>query len=296
MERARPKSRVCERNTPRGRRALLSGLAVTGAVLLTGCDSVAGIPPEEPGPVATQAQTTPPAAVPAPVTSTLAPPPADAPPVGAVPGVPEAAPAVRRWAADLRSKTLAELQDRCWIIPPKSAQSMYADEATILDTLANPGTATTNTVSWKSDDATVTVERDAVASGYACPRVFPAGAQLGYDDADARHTVRRYLARFVGSPLDPADTEGDYPLVCAPVPATWDPTGSGKPVRAPLFDNSGRLTGIKAFADQQLESERLGGDYIAVTAPVTNAAGVVQTRTFTLVEQPEGYCIGDISG
>ncbi|WP_309234662.1 hypothetical protein [Nocardia sp. XZ_19_385] len=296
MERARLKSPVRQRNTQRDRRASLSGLAVAGAFLLAGCDSVAGIPGDEPGPVVSQAHTTPPAAIPAPVTPTLAPPPADAPPVGAVPGVPEAAPALQRWAADLSSKTLAELQDKCWIIPPRSAQEMYADEATILEALAKPGTATKNTVTWKSADATVTAERDAVTSGYACPRVFPAGAQVGYDDADARHTVRRYLSRFVGSPLDPADKEGDYPLLCNANPASWDPNGTGKPIPAPLFNNSGRLTGTTKFADQQIGSERLRGDYIAVTVPVTNSSGATQTRTFTLVEQPEGYCIGDVSG
>ncbi|MEV6274680.1 hypothetical protein [Nocardia sp. NPDC051832] len=294
MERARPKSPVCVRKAPRERRVLLSGLAA--ALLLTGCDSVAGIPGDEPSPVAAPARTTPPAAIPTPATSTLAPPPADAPPVGVVPGVPEAAPALQRWAADLGSKTLAELQDKCWIIPPRSAQAMYADEAAILAALAEPGTATKNTVTWKGTEVTVTAERDAVTSGYACPRVFPAGTQAGYDDADARHTVRRYLSRFVGTPVDPADKEGDYPLVCPASPATWDPNGTGKPVPAPLFNNPGRLTGSIKFADQQISSERVRGDYIAVTVPVTNSSGVTQTRTFTLVEQAEGYCIGDVSG
>ncbi|MEU8895123.1 hypothetical protein [Nocardia sp. NPDC048505] len=291
MESTRPKSRVRERKTLRGR-AVLGGLAV---LLLAGCDSVSGIPGDEPSPAAAPARTTPPAAIPTPVTSTSAPPPADAPPVGAVPGVPEAAPALQRWAADLTSIELAELQDRCWIIPPKSVESMYADQTGILAALATPGTATKDVVTWKDSETTVTVERDALASGYACPRVYPAGTQAGYDDADARHTVRRYLSRFVGTPLDPADKEAEYPLVCKASPAAWDPTGSGKPVPAPLFGNPGRLTGSTRFADQQISSERLRGDYIAVTVPVTNSSGVAQTRTFTLVEQPEGYCIGDVS-
>ncbi|MEV0249880.1 hypothetical protein AB0H76_24985 [Nocardia sp. NPDC050712] len=295
MERARPKSRVGERKTQRDRRALPICLAVAAVFLLAGCDSVSGIPGDEPRSVAAPVRTTPPAAIPAPATATLAPPPADAPPVGAVAGVPEAAPALQRWAADLRSKTVAELQDRCWSIPPKSAQDMYADEAAVLAALAKPGTAAKNTLTWKDSETTVTVERDAVASGYACPRVFAAGTEPGYDDADARHTVRRYLSRFVGTPLDPADTEGDYPLVCSASPAAWDPTGTGKPVPAPLFNNPGRLTGTTKFADQQISSERLRGDYIAVTVPVTNSSSVTQTRTFTLVEQPEGYCIGDVS-
>ncbi|MFC9893148.1 hypothetical protein ACFVMC_05605 [Nocardia sp. NPDC127579] len=291
MYRARPKSGVGERKS---RRAVTLGLA--GALLLAGCDSVAGIPGDEPArAAAAPAATTPPAAIPSPAASTSATPPDDAPPVGAVAGVPEAAPALRRWAADLRSKSLTELQAACWTIPPRSAQTMYADPDVVLAALATPGTATADTLTWKDSDTTVTVERAAVTAGYACPRVFSTGAQPGYDEADARHTVRRYLLRFVGTPIDPADKEGDYPLVCAATPATWDPTGSGRPVPAPLFNNPGRLTGTVEFTDEDIESQRLRGDYVSVTAPVTNSAGVAQKRTFTLVEQPEGYCIGDIS-
>ncbi|MEU2257308.1 hypothetical protein [Nocardia xishanensis] len=281
----------------RGYRAAVIGMALGGALLLAGCDSVSGIPGDDPAPA--KATTTPAAAIPAApptaTTSTLAAAPADAPEVGAVPGVPEAATALRRWAADLKADTIAELQDKCWTMAPGNVADMYEDKQTILAAIAQPGTATTSTVTWKSRGATVTVERDAIATGYACPRVFPAGTEVGYNDADARHTVRRYLARFVGEPLDPADKEGDYPLICKAGPAEWDPKGTGRPTPPPLADNPGKLTGATDFAGQEISSDRIGDGYITVEVPVTNSSGVSQVRTFTLTESDEGYCIGDVS-
>ncbi|MEV0029218.1 hypothetical protein [Nocardia sp. NPDC050793] len=281
----------------RGYRGAVIGMALGGALLLAGCDSVSGIPGDDPAPAKA---TTPSAAIPsAPpttaTTSTLAAAPADAPEVGAVPGVPEAATALRRWAADLESDTIAELQDKCWTMAPGNVADMYEDKQTILAAIAQPGAATASTVTWKSRSATVTVERDAIATGYACPRVFPAGTEVGYNDADARHTVRRYLARFVGEPLDPADKEGNYPLICKASPAEWDPTGTGSPTPPPLANNPGKLTGATDFAGQEISSEFIGDGYLTVEVPVTNSSGVTQVRTFTLTESDEGYCIGDVS-
>ncbi|MGO4616616.1 hypothetical protein AB4305_13770 [Nocardia sp. 2YAB30] len=281
----------------RARGVLLGGLALTGAVLLTGCDSAVGIP-DDSTPRASARGTTPPAAVSItapPSTSTLPQVPADAPPVGAVPGLPAAAAAVQRWAADLTSDTTAELQAKCWTIAPRNVAGMYENQEAILTALAQPGISTQDMVVWKSRTATVAVDRAVVDTGYACPRVAVAGADIEYNDADARHTVRRYLARFVGAPLDPADKEGAYPLICKASPATWDPTGTGRPVSAPLADNQGMLTGTTKFADQEIRSEQLRTNYIAVLVPVTDSSGVTQTRTFTLLSGPDGYCIGDVS-
>ncbi|WP_280499033.1 hypothetical protein [Nocardia cyriacigeorgica] len=284
----------------RSRRASFGAAAIAGAALLAGCDSASGIPGDDPSGSNSITATTPPAAIPdrtPPATTPAAPPiPADAPPVGAVPGVPEAAPAVQRWAVDLESKTIAQLQTTCWTLPPLTVADMYADPQPVLAALARPGTVTDDVITWRSSaGTTVTVDRAAVASGYACPRVFPAGAEPGYDDADARHTVRRYLARLIGKPLDPSDQEGTHPLICTANPANWDPQGTGSPLPAPLANNPGRLTGTTAFADQQISSQALRAGYVAVQVPVTNSSGVTQTRTFTLREGSDGYCIGDVS-
>lgn len=277
------------------------------ALLLTGCDSVSGIPVDDPGPAsqaseetvaAAGTETTAPAAPPA---AALAPVPAGAPEVGEVPGVPEAVPALRRWAADLENATIAELQEKCWTLAPGNVTQMYQYPQGVLAALAEPGTATSDTVTWESSAVTVTVDRASLADGYACPRVGTAGASIQYNDADARHTVRRYLSRLVDEPLDQADTEDTHPLVCAAAPAAWDPTGSGTAVAAPLGADPGKLTGITAFTGEQLTSAWLSADYITVDAPVTDSDGVTDTRTFTLTQRETdsgssaGYCIGDVT-
>jgi hypothetical protein len=301
VERARPIPRKRDEKDPRERdrkgicRAMVGGLAATSVFLIAGCDSTVGIPGDEPARAAVPS-TTPSAAVPrTPTTSALPPVPANAPSVGAVPGLPTAAPAIQRWAADLQTDTTAELQAKCWTMAPGNVTDMYENKQAILNALAQPGTVTEGIVTWKSRTTTVTVDKAVTDTGYACPRVVPVGTETVHNDADARHTVRRYLSRFVGDPLDPSDKEGTYPLICKASPAAWDPTGSGTPTAAPLANNPGKLTGVTKFAGQEIRSERLRADYITVVVPVTNSSGVTQTRTFTLSESTEGYCIGDVS-
>lgn len=281
----------------RGRSAVI-GLAAAGLLLATGCDSVSGIPVDDPATESADTDTS--AALRATATAvapspTLPPVPADAPLVGEVPGVPEAAPALQRFAVDLRAGDLTTLQEACWTIPPLTTQTMYADPDAVLSALAQPGTATDGTLTWTDGVTSVTAERDRVASGYACGRVFPAGVEPAHDAADARHTVRRYLSRLVGQPLHPDDKEVEYPLVCAANPATWDPQATGAPVPAPLANNPDMLAGITGFTDQQISSQQLTPGYMSVTAPVTRASGVTQNRTFVLADGDNGYCIGEIS-
>ncbi|MEU1984619.1 hypothetical protein [Nocardia sp. NPDC019395] len=287
------------RASRRGRgRSVAVGLAMAGVLLATGCDSVSGIPVDDPAsaPADTDGGAAPTyiatAVAPDP---TVPPVPADAPPVGDVPGVPEAAPALQRFAADLRAGDPAALQQTCWTIPPLTAQAMYTNPAAVLSALAQPGTAADGTLTWTDGVTTVTADQRRVASGYACGRVFPATVEPAYDAADARHTVRRYLARSVGRPLHADDEEGEYPLVCAASPATWDPQGTGAPVPAPLANNPGTLTGTIGFTDEQISSQELTPGYMSVAVPVTNASGVTQNRTFVLAEGDNGYCIGEIS-
>ncbi|MGN2634882.1 hypothetical protein ACTD5D_01545 [Nocardia takedensis] len=302
MQRARTPSRELDRHArggPRGSRArgAIVGGVLASALLLGACDSVSGIPGDDPAPARAQATTSTTTAPPAPTSTTpvLPPPAADAPPVGEVAGLPEAATAVRRWAADLRTADPDDLQAKCWSMAPGNVSEMYQGEAAILAALAQPGTASETTVTWKTRATTVTVERSLIDTGYACPRVFPAGTQVGYNDADARHTVRRYLARVVGEPLDPADAEADYPLVCAVGETEWDPRGTGTPTRPPLAAAADALKGVTEFDGQEISSSRISAEYLTVAAPVTDSTGTTKTRTFTLAESPRGYCIGDIT-
>ncbi|WP_040787928.1 hypothetical protein [Nocardia paucivorans] len=286
-------------------RAVSTGIAVAGALIGAGCDSVSGIQDEyaDPPPVAEAATE---AAAPttgatdgrpgaASETTELPPVPADAPEVGPVAGMPEAVPALRRFATDLAAGDTTALQDACWTIPPLTLADMYADSAGVLAALSGPGTLADGRITWSDDTYTLTVGTAAVESGYACPRVHPAGTEPTYDTADARHTVRRYLARLVGRPLHPTDREDTYPLVCPATPANWDPQGSGNPVSAPLASEPDALTGITTFADQEISSEQLGSGYIAVRVPVTDASGTTRGRVFTVTETTDGHCIGDVT-
>ncbi|MFD3510422.1 hypothetical protein [Nocardia sp. NPDC058666] len=278
--------------------ALVAGLTVAAA-LVTGCDSVSGIPGDPVEVTTTTAATTTTTATTA--TQAVAPPPAtpslpaDAPQVGAVAGNPDAVTAVRRWAADLQTGTVEELQEKCWTIPPATVAEMYAAPQTVLKALTGPGTATADAVTWRNSTTTVTVDRESIASGYACGRVFAAGVEPAYDDADARHTVRRYLARATGKPLDAADIEADHPLTCKASPASWDPDGTGNPVAPPLTGNSGKVGNVTSFAGDELRSEQIRGDYLAVHVPVTTSPGGTRARTFTVTTTAEGYCIGDVT-
>jgi len=314
VERARTHAREHDRTPARGAgRTRRGGIALTcglaAALALTGCDSVSGIPGDEPAVATSSSEETVAAAAaeptdipaPAPSTPALPPVPEDAPEVGEVAGVPEAVPALRRWAADLQTATAAELQEKCWTLAPGNVAQMYQYPQTILTALAEPGTADADTVTWENGTVSVTVERALLADGYACPRVGAAGASVQYNDADARHTVRRYLAREIGEPLSPADVEDTHPLVCAASPAAWDPTGSGAPVAAPLAAKPDELGAITGFSGDQLTSAWLSADYITVDAPVTDASGSTVTRTFTLTLRETdsgnsaGYCIGDVT-
>ncbi|WP_433600473.1 hypothetical protein ACQPXH_00980 [Nocardia sp. CA-135953] len=304
MERARPIPRERDWKDPRERDrrglvAIMGGLMLTGAVLLTGCDSVSGIPGDEPERTSGPTNTTQAAAIA--TTTPMAVAQAFAVPVGAVPGLPGATDVVARFGAVLAGSTPAELRSKCWMLAPGNVADMATEQTAILKALAQPATTTQNTVTWQNAGTTVAFDRDELVaaaknpSRIACPWVAQDGADAGPNEADARHTVRRYLSRFVGTPLDPADKEGTYPLVCKASPANWDPSGTGSPTAPPLANNPGRFTGTTKFTDQEIRSERLRAGYISVEVPVTNPSGVMQTRTFTLTAGNEGYCIGDVS-
>ncbi|MFI6777056.1 hypothetical protein [Nocardia sp. NPDC050412] len=302
MERARPIPRERDWKDPRerdrrGLAAIMGGL-LTGAVLLTGCDSVSGIPGDEPKQTSTPTASTKSAAIATTTPTDVAR--AFAVPVGAVPGLPGATDVAARFGAVLAGSTPAELRAKCWMLAPGNVADMATEQTAILKALAQPATTTQNTVTWQNAGTSVTFDRNEVvaatknSSQIVCPWVAQDG-EAGPNEADARHTVRRYLSRFVGTPLDPSDKEGTYPLVCKASPANWDPNGTGSPTAPPLANNPGKLTGTTKFTDQEIRSERLRADYVTVQVPVTNSSGVTQTHTFTLTADAEGYCIGDVS-
>ncbi|MVU83864.1 hypothetical protein GPX89_42380 [Nocardia sp. ET3-3] len=104
-------------------------------------------------------------------------------------------------------------------------------------------------------------------------------AQPAFTEDDARYTVRRYLSRWTGQPLQPDDTEGRYPLVCA---------GSV------LANNPGKLTGTLSFDNDRMTARLTGDTGAEVTVPVTNSSTVTRVATFALRAASQGYCIEDI--
>ncbi len=276
-------------HTRRGR--VLAAAAL--AFLAVGCDSKVGVEgtdytnsPNTHTTVTTAAAPAAPAAPPAPVA-----PAAPAFPVALAAPAPATGIAVGAWAADLQQSTQTQLEHKCWSLAPHDVDTMYTDKQPILAALGVPGIDDGSTVEWKGTAVTLVVAHRDIATGYACPRVFPAGTDIGYTDADARHTVRRYLSRLTGTPVDPADTEDAFPLTCI---SGWDPNGTGSPITAPLVKNPDKLSGVQSFDDQSLSSDILRTDYMLVSASVTTTSGTKE-HTFTLHEGAQGYCIGDVT-
>lgn len=282
------------------RYALAGGLALLAVCAVAGCDSRVGIEGTDYSTDEPQAPSSPaPSSTAAPSTPALRLDPGE---LGATISLTKpdsaAADALTRWAMDLERLPPDRLADKCWTLAPQNATSMYTDKQAILHALAQPGVDDGTAITWRGtgrSPITVIAQRTDIDTGYACPRVFPAHTTPGFNDADARHTVRRYLARTTGEPLDPADRESTHPLVCAASPATWDPNGSDRPTSAPLATDPGKLTGVQSFVDQAITSKAPRGGYISVSVPILTATGAQQDRIFTLKSGPQGYCIGDVS-
>lgn len=251
------------------------GLAV--ALALTACGEHRGGLPDDPQHLGHHATaTTAPEPETASPTTTAAP----SVPVGAVPGDPAAAAAVRKWAAILVTGDLEALERACWTVAPRNVRAMYATTPPILAAIAAPGSHDGATAVWRGATTTVRLGRHAIAAGVGCPQVVAGGVEPTAAAADARHTVRRYLSRWIGKPVDAGDKEGDHPLVCP---------GST------LAANPGRLTGTVAFTDAELTSRAGGGGRVAVDVPVVNSSQVTMTKTFDVRTGADGYCIADVS-
>ena len=255
-------------------------LALAAALCLAACgtdDGRSGIPTDEPS---------------QPTTETAGRTPAERPTIGAVPANDAAADAIAPWADDLVADDLA---GKCWTIPPSDTERMYTDKAGILEALSHPGIDGQFAVTWTGTDKVVTVKRSEIASGYACPRVYEAGEERNFSDADPAYAVQRYLSRVVGTPVNVADVESSYPLICNDAAYTWDPGQTGDPAGAPFANKTALLDGTQSFDAGAITSRPIGRDYVAVDVPIVTDAGTAAVADFTLTIGPEGYCIGDAS-
>ncbi|RZK95422.1 MAG: hypothetical protein EOP30_04180 [Rhodococcus sp. (in: high G+C Gram-positive bacteria)] len=274
----------------RGRRALIA--PVVAVILAAGvaCDSQSGIPTEDAPADPVSASTSA-----AEATTTAPQPPGPVPQVvvGEVPGNPAAVDAVRAWATDLVTRP-DTVPARCWTLPPAQAADQYADTAAILGALGQPGIDGQFAVSWTGGGTTVSVKRSEIASGYACPHVHPAGTVDFYTPVDAEYAVTRFLSRESGAPVNRADTETAYPLIC-PGFSPWDPSGTGNGGQPPLKSDPDVLAGTTAFAADAMTATPVRGDYLDVSVPVTDVSGVTETKRVTLSIGPDGYCLGEVT-
>ncbi|WP_256981111.1 MULTISPECIES: hypothetical protein [unclassified Rhodococcus (in: high G+C Gram-positive bacteria)] len=270
---------------------LIATLALVGA-----CDSAVGLPSEQSGASSTTTETAASTTTPTTASATTATPPPipPGPPVGEVPGNPDAAMALRPFVGDLTGGGIGVVTVRCWTVPPTDIPTMYVDPAAILAAVAAPGVDGQYAVTWTGPTATVRVKRSEIASGYACPTVYPTGTAPVFDAADAVYTVDRYLGRLAGTPVNLGDVEETYPIVCDGR-RTWDALGTGVPTAPPLVDNPDILPGITSFDPDSVFVTGQNGIYTQVNADIVDASGVYQNRTFVLAIGGEGYCIGDIA-
>ncbi|AJW41894.1 hypothetical protein NY08_3887 [Rhodococcus sp. B7740] len=282
---------------PRRTRVVRTALPLIATLALVGaCDSAVGLPSEQSGASSTTTETAASTTTPTTASATTATPPPipPGPPVGEVPGNPAAAMALRPFVGDLTGGGIGVVTVRCWTVPPTDIPTMYVDTAAILAAVAAPGVDGQYAVTWTGPTATVSVKRSEIASGYACPTVYPTGTAPVFDAADAVYTVDRYLGRLAGTPVNLGDVEETYPIVCDGR-RTWDALGTGVPTAPPLVDNPDILPGITSFDPDSVFVTGQNGIYTQVNADIIDASGVYQNRTFVLAIGGEGYCIGDIA-
>ncbi|MDI9893409.1 hypothetical protein QM797_01615 [Rhodococcus sp. IEGM 1381] len=289
---------------PRRSRVGRTALPLIATIALVGaCDSAVGIPSDQAASPSSTVESTvestddeSAAQLSASTTATTpAPPPIPpGPPVGEAPGNPQAAAALRPFVNDLTGGGIGVVTAKCWTVPPTDIPTMYFDTDAILGAVAAPAVDGQYAVTWTGPTAMVAIKRSEIASGYACPAVYPTGTAPVFDAADAAYTVDRYLGRIAGIPVNRDDVEERYPLVCESR-GTWDPNGTGSPTAPPLAQNPAILPSITSFDPDSVFVTAQNGIYTQVNADIIDASGAYQNRTFVLTVGGEGYCIGDIA-
>ncbi|NLU84804.1 hypothetical protein HCA44_18700 [Rhodococcus sp. HNM0569] len=269
-------------------RAVVAALAIGAlAASVSACDDGTSGLPQDNDPAASAstsaADTTPPTTTREPAAERIV--------VGAVPGNPGATRAVQAWADDLAADPQRAVE-RCWTQPPN--RSMYGQIEAIRSVVAAPGVDGQYAVTWSDGTTSVSAKRSEIASGYACPNVHAASNTDFYGPADAEWTLHRYLSRETGRPVDPADTEDRYPLVC-PGNSPWDPESTGAGGEPPLKADPDSAPRIASFDTDEMTVTPLRGDYMSIDVPATDVAGNSGVATAVLSIGPDGYCMGELT-
>ena len=204
------------------------------------------------------------------------------PTVREVVGAPAAAAAGQRFVDDLVvGSTSAE---RCWAVAPGRVRQMYADPDAVVAALTDAGAAAPTEVSWSDGTTRATVTYPQIASGYACPYIAAAGdPNAMYTAADAIHVVARYLGRLAGRPVDPADVESSYPLVCDSGPS---PT--------PLRDNPSPFDSVGLVDPTGAAALPPFGDDVRVTIPA-EIDGLWRDVAALVRIGGNGYCLAELA-
>ncbi|MFD8099491.1 serine/threonine-protein kinase [Nocardia fluminea] len=195
--------------------------------------------------------------------------------IGAVPNSPKAAAVLRPWLDDLLAGDTGALMRKCWTQSPAEIFRMYGDVLPILDAVQRPGVLGQFGPYWQSEDLLVSLRPSELRSPYGCPTVSERWTS-GLTDEQARYTVERYLRRIVGNPVNPADVEPDYPLLCnGTQPGTT-------------------LSGVRRFEDKALTVRSSTGSVVTINAHVSTADGATSTVELILDHAANGYCISRI--
>lgn len=131
---------------------------------------------------------------------------------------------VQAWADDVAADDGPNLTTKCWTLPADYVSGHYTAVAGRIATAltTTPAPAQDGYV-WGLNSATeVRVPWAEGTSEYACPHVDLDGNHSP-DDSTVIWTVRRFLLREQGRPVNPADTEAAYPLRCTYSAGPVDP-------------------------------------------------------------------------
>jgi len=119
--------------------------------------------------------------------------------------------AVQRFADDLADGAIDSIVANCWTQAAADVRTRWTSRVARQEALAalvGPAGVENAGYDWRTADTQPPLHfsPDEVNSAYACP-------DLGFTVAHAARTIERLVGRHDGTPVNPADTEANYPLL-----------------------------------------------------------------------------------
>ncbi|HNP56648.1 MAG TPA: toll/interleukin-1 receptor domain-containing protein [Gordonia sp. (in: high G+C Gram-positive bacteria)] len=127
-----------------------------------------------------------------------------------------AAGGVQKWAADVANGDVDAVVAKCWTVAPDYIRVRYfGDLQAVADIFSQRPVPGQSGVTWgKRESAYAQISTEEAKSDYPCPRLRVDSGQHLYSDAYVAHIARRLILRAQGKPINLADTESAYRLVC----------------------------------------------------------------------------------